>query len=120
MSRAALDGEPSEDGQGGLRRLILSVAAGHCKSSPEPAHVLTALGSAVDEALSGQGLRTQPLPQDRPQAIRARLLQGLGRACQDLGAEFAGVVAAGVRLGAVTLLPRTPAVLDRGEMGPAA
>ena len=103
----------TSDGSGSLRDFVFRAALGRYSASPFPEKLVGTIRDRVGEILRGAGRNPAPRAGDVEQAIDVRLLEALALELRDPDAQIGGMAAVGVRTGALTALPRTPAIFER-------
>ena len=93
------------------RKAVYALALGKFSSSPFSSELVVACRSSLESALKAGGIDI--VQNDAPQAVRARWLQAVALGVGDHDAHFASMVAGGVRTGALSSLPRTPAIFEK-------
>ena len=95
------------------RGVVYALALGKFWSSPFSSEQVVACRSSLESALKAGGIDIIQNETDAPQTIRVRWVQAVALAVGDPDAHFASMVAGGVRAGALSSLPRTPAISEK-------
>ena len=96
-----------------LRLLTLGLATGKFKQSPFTGSEVSQAVQGISRVLQEAGLPHGPRGDDVEQALNVRLLEALARAAGDPDPGIAEMAATGVKTGALSPLPRTPAVYEK-------